>query len=454
MDSTGAPATARGSRLTRRGVTGRAAGSAVLALAACGAPDAGGGAQKTTAPARISVITRGGGDGTGMEQVIIPAFAKQHENIKVEHASLGGEPDYWAKVVTGHLGKDLGDVVWASNGGFSALASRGVMKELEPLARSDKYDFKDYVPAGLDSLRHEGKLFGLPWGGHPGYQGLLYNEDLLTKAGQKAPDASWTWDKLTEVAKAVSRVNGDPNGDVYGFKPYPPDYLGQIGAVRGNGADWLDKEGKKFIVSSPGGLAALNMYRDFFVRHRVAPPLGGPVPDADLFAQGRLALWQQGYGGQFTPGEAKIAGKFKWGMVLLPKGTTGKVGSQLVVNGMTMWSGSKAPDAAWQFLRFIMEPDVQLPAILSGASRPGLRKSVLRHPKLASDMKAHTPWVDLMEQASAWHQPANYRWAELNTAIGQTLTPAWKGDTSNEQALQQAMPNFDAIMAKAREGFV
>lgn len=445
-------------RLTRRsvvlaGTTTSLAVVGAVGLAACGTPAATGG-QKAAAPARISVITRGGGDGTGMEQLIIPAFTKQFGNVKVEHASLGGEPDYWAKVVTGHLGKELGDVVWASNGGFSALASRGVMKELEPLARTDKYDFKDYVPGGLDSLRHDGKLYGLPWGGHPGYQGLLYNEELLGRAGFKAPDATWTWDKLTEVARAVARVTGDPNTDVYGFTPFSPDYLGQIGIVRGNGGDWLDKEGKKFIGNTPAALAGLNMYRDFWVRHRVASPLGGPVPASDLFAQGRLALWQQSYGGQFSPGEAKIAGKFKWGMALIPKGTTGKIGTQLTVNGMTMWSGSKAPDAAWQFLKFIMEPDTQLPAILSGASRPGLRRSVLRHPKLASDMKAHTVWVDLMENASAWHQPANFRWAELNTAIGAALTPAWKGDQTNEQALQQNMPQFDSILSKPKEGFV
>src|SRR5919199_2765792 len=206
-------------RLTRRALVGSgAASAAALTLAACGGASTTPGG-KTAAPAKISVITRGGGDGMGMEQVIIPAFQKQYDTIKVEHASLGGEPDYWAKVVTGHLGKELGDVVWASNGGFSALASRAVFKELEPLARSDKYDFKDYVPAGLDSLRHEGKLYGLPWGGHPGYQGMLYNETLLAQAGQKPPDGTWTWDKVTEVSKAVARVTGDTNTDVYGFTP-------------------------------------------------------------------------------------------------------------------------------------------------------------------------------------------------------------------------------------------
>jgi multiple sugar transport system substrate-binding protein len=293
----------------------------------------------------------------------------------------------------------------------------------------------------------------LPWGGHPGYQGLLYNEDLLARIGQKPPDATWTRDRVTEVSRQVARVSGDPNTDVYGFTPVT-DYLGLIGIVRGNGADFLDKEGKRLVLNSPPGIAALNTYRDFYVRHRFAVMPGHPVSNADLFVQGRLALWQQSYGGQFSPGEARIQGRFKWGMTLIPKGTAGKIGTQLTVNGMALWSGSKAPDAAWTFLKFIMEPETQLPAILSGASRPGLRKSVLRHPKLASDMKAHTVWVDLMETAVPWHQPANYRWAELNEQINKAFAPAWKGEQTIEQALQQNLPAFDAILAKPREGFV
>ena len=110
-----------------------------------------------------------GGDGTGMEQVIIPAFGNQFGNITVEHASLGGEPDYWAKVVTGHLGSDLADVVWASTGGFTPRL-RGVFKELEPWPGRTSYDFKDYVPAGPGYPQDRGQAAGSP-GGPPRLHG-------------------------------------------------------------------------------------------------------------------------------------------------------------------------------------------------------------------------------------------------------------------------------------------
>ena len=178
-------------QLTRRRVligSGGGAGASALALTlgACAAPGSAPAGQ-SQAPVKICVVTRGGGDGTGMEQVIIPAFSKQFENITVEHASLGGEPDYWAKVVTGHLGKDLADVVWASTGGFNALAFRGTFKELEPLARADRYDFKDYVQAGLDTLKVRGSSTGSPGGATPATTGLLYNEELLQQAPGTSP---------------------------------------------------------------------------------------------------------------------------------------------------------------------------------------------------------------------------------------------------------------------------
>lgn len=443
-----------GHRLSRRALVmataGGAAGALTLAVAGCGLPAAGRDA-KTAAPAKILIQTRGGGDGRGMEELIIPAFTKENPTVKAEHVALGGEPDYWIKVVTAHAGKELGDVVWASTGGFHALGYRGVFLDLDPLARADRYDFKDYVPGGLETLKINGKLQGLPWGGHPGYTGLLYNEELLARAGHKPPDGTWSWEKLLEVARTGSKVSGDPNTDVYGFNPLI-DYLGLTPIVRGNGADFLDKEGKKFTLSNRAGIDSLNYVRDLWIRHRVAPPLGSSI--SELFVSGRIAMWQGNYGSQFSPGERGIAGRFNWGMAILPKGSTGKVGTQLTINGMCIGSPTKAKEAAWKFLKFIMEPEVQIPAVLSGASRPGLRSSVLRHPKLLNEMRSHRVWVEIMETAPPWHQPWNLRWAEFDELIKKVLTPAWRGEQTVEQALSGGLSQFEALLAKPREGFL
>jgi hypothetical protein len=42
---------------------------------------------------------------------------------------------------------------------------------------------------------------------------------------------------------------------------------------------------------------------------------------------------QNGYWGHFAPGEKAIAGKFKWGLDITPKGPAGRRGSSLTING-------------------------------------------------------------------------------------------------------------------------
>jgi ABC-type glycerol-3-phosphate transport system substrate-binding protein len=86
------------------------------------------------------VVTRTGGDNMGMNQVIIPGFKNLYPGIDVEAIAYPGEPDYWTKMITSHLAGDLADVVWASNGGFSASALRKTFRELDPLAKADKYE--------------------------------------------------------------------------------------------------------------------------------------------------------------------------------------------------------------------------------------------------------------------------------------------------------------------------
>src|SRR5260370_36681057 len=90
-----------------------------------------------------------------------------------------------------------------------------------------------------------------------------------------------------------------------------------------------------------------------------------------------------------TPGEKVIQGKFKWNVGLQPKGPAGKRGTALTINGMTIAASSKHKSEAWQFVKWLMEPENQVPIILAGGSRPAVRPKGLNNPRLATEMKAH-----------------------------------------------------------------
>src|SRR5262249_24538863 len=142
------------------------------ATAASGSMAANATAAPTTAAAvasggpELQVSTRGSTDGDIMEKSVV-AF-QQQTGIKIKHVSYGGEHDYWSKVQALHATGQVADVIWASTGNLHNFANRGILSELDSLIAADKYDLSDYILAGLQSLSLNGKLYGMPWGGHPG----------------------------------------------------------------------------------------------------------------------------------------------------------------------------------------------------------------------------------------------------------------------------------------------
>src|SRR5260221_14506640 len=166
-------------------------GASAAAPAATAAPVVSSGVE-------LQVATRGSTDGDIMENSVVTFLART--GIKFKHVSYGPEPDYWSKVQALHATGQVADVLWASTGNLHNFANRGILAELDPLIAADKYDLSDYVPAGLQSMSLNGKLYGMPWGGHPGNGGLLYNVDLLNAARVNVtedPDSLPDWNSGT-----------------------------------------------------------------------------------------------------------------------------------------------------------------------------------------------------------------------------------------------------------------
>lgn len=417
-------------------------------------------AAATVAPAvkssgvEIQVSTRGGTDGDIMENSV-KTFLQQ-TGITVKHVSYGPEPDYWAKVQALYATGQVADVVWASTGNLHNFANRGILAELDPLIAADHYDLSDYVKAGLDSLSLNGKLYGMPWGGHPGNGGLLYDADLLNAAGfDKVTDDAdslddWTYDTLADAAAKTTKVTGD-RADVFGYEP-GTDFLSLNNVIGAYGGRFMTPDGKALAMDTPEFMAAMRWVADVYTKKWSPAP--GPDPTTttntanDLFASSKLASLGTGYWGMFTPGDKVIGNKFKWNVALQPKGPAGKRGTALTINGMTIAGISKHKSEAWQFVKWLMEPENNVPIVLTGGSRPALRTSVLNDPRLMTQMKAHKVFVKAIMEAEAWQMPANYRWPEFNSVVSQVFAGVWAGTQTLEQAMPDAKQKLQAVIDK------
>jgi multiple sugar transport system substrate-binding protein len=408
-------------------------------------------AAATTAPApaaaagEIQVATRLGSDAEIMLKSVTDFTAQT--GIKATHIAYPAEPEYWAKVQALHATKQVADVIWASLGNLHNFANRGLLAELDPLIKADNYDLGDYVPNALKSCSLNGKLYAMPWGGHPGNGGLLYNIDLLEKAGVKPPDNTWTLDTLKDaVAKLTQQSSG--RTEVFGIA-LGQDFLSINNFAGGFGGEFIDPPtaGKTVTVDSAEMKKALNYVRDFYV-NKQAPTPGPDVNNDNLFASGRVAMIQTGYWAHFAPGEKAIAGKFKWGLDLIPKGVSGKSGTSLTINGQTVSSISTKQKESWQFLKWLMDPKNHVPIVLAGGSRPALRNSVLDNEQLNKELRAHKRFVESLKVAEAWKEPANFRWPEFSTTVGQVFADVWAGKRTVDEALPEAKSKLQAVLDK------
>lgn len=417
----------------------KAAGAPTAVPASTSAPAAAAGVQ-------IQVATRGGTDGQIMIKTV-EEFTKR-TGIKATHVAYGPEPDYWTKVEAVYATKQLADVVWASTGNLLNFANRGILAELDSIIKADNYDLSDYIPNALKSLSLKGKLFGMPWGCHPGNGGLVYNADMLQQAGfSKVTDdpesiLDWTYDTLMEAAIKTTKKSGD-RVDVYGYLP-GTDYLSLTNVTGAFGGDFLSEDGTKLTMDTPEFLKGMQWVYDAFVTKKISP---APGSNGDqLFDSQKLAMELSGYWGQFQPGIKDNA--FKWNDSLQPIGPTGKRGTHLTINGQCISSITQHQKEAWEFVKFIMSPEQNIQIVLSGGSRPAARKAVLESPELIQKMKAHKVWVKAIESAEPWRQPANFRWPEFNTTIQQAFANCWIGKQTIEQALPEAKKLLQAVLDK------
>ena len=398
---------------------------------------------------KIQISSRGGTDGELLTKSA-EDFAKE-TGIAAEHVSYGAEPEYWAKVQALHSTKQVADVVWASIGNQHNFANRGILAELDSLIKADNYDLSDYLENGLKSMSWKGKLYGMPWGGHPGDAGLLYNVDLLNKAGISVTEDQesmfgWTYDTLIDAARKTT-IESDGKVTQFGYWPVT-GYLSMINVIGAYGGQFMTPDGTKLDMDTDEFKKGISWIRDCFTTFKVSPTPAPDVDAAQLFASGKLAMMQAGYGNQFSPGDKGITGRFKWGLTVQPTGPAGKRGTRLTINGQTIAAVSQNQDAAWQFVKYLMDPKNHVPIVLVGGSRPALRKSVLDNPELNQKMKSHTVWVKVLNVAEPWREPSNLRWPEFNSTIQQVFAGVWAGTQTLDQAIPDAKKKLQDIIDK------
>lgn len=255
-------------------------------------------------------------------------------------------------------------------------------QDLTSYITADKWDVNAYFQPGLmDRYKINNKYYGVSQLSTFGSV-LLYNKDLLDKAGLKPPpvdwnDASWTMDKALEYATKLTKDPGSPNG-TFGMSLDLWAKMTSLPFLWG-GDSWTKEHYTDFIApktnfNSEPVLQAHTFLQDLIYKHKVMPDpatakslgqLGNP------FQTGKIAMALDGGWLYWTSSAIK---DFKFGFAALP---TAKSNKNINFNDfwiMGRWAKNK--DSAWQVMRLLSSEEATTKYAEMTFTPPTPRKSL------------------------------------------------------------------------------
>lgn len=434
-------------RTTRRGfITTTTSAGVAMWLAACGgsssSPSSAAGGSSSAASSASGSVTLNNlfqqqagysaADLAGMTKL----FEAANPNIKVNNTLVAYEALHDKIVAAAPAGTYdvvLGDCIWPAEFG-----SKGIVKDIS--SKVSTLPTSQIFPGALVMADYRGKYYGMPWILDTKY--MYANGSMLKKAGVSKGDLT-TWNGVVTALRQI-RAKGLVKypwlGSWSQAEAVVCDYAQLLGAF---GGKFLDSAGKPAFQSG-GGLQALEFMK-MLLDSKLADPASTSSLEADVlkaFAQGRIAInlnWTFQLAAALDPSQSTVT---KDDVMILhtPSGSAGT--SAPGCNGgqpVMITTGTKHPNEAWQFVKFITSQTVQnqyvadsLPIWSASYDSPAVIKKA--GAQLVSVAKTQLPNMILRPQV------ANYNAA--SQALQVQIQDALLGRKSPQDALNSAASAF------------
>ena len=418
----------------RSGVVFTVAIATSLALTACGGGNSSGGnsdAAKQGASSRGPITFVTGKDNSGVWQPTIDKWNSAHPNEKVTLKEQSDQADQQHSDLVQHFqAKDSGydvvavDVVWTAE-----FAAKGW---LVPLKGQFNLDTSKLLKPTVDAATYNGTLYAAPFASDGGM--LYYRKDLV-------PNPPKTLDEMWSMC-SIAKKNGM---DCYAgqFAKYEGLTVNAAEAINTFGGKIVDQSGKA-TVDSPEARKGLQMLADHYKN--------GDIPRQAItyqeeqgrqsFESGKLLFlrnWPYVYNLASTDSSSKVKGKF--GVAPLP-GVSGPGASSLGGHseGISVYSKHKA--TAFDFLKFIEEPDQQKFFMQKGSLAP-----VLGDLYTDPDLVKQAPYLPVLKTSieNAVPRPVTPFYPAVTKAIEDNAYAAIKG----EKPVDQAIKDMQAAISSA-----
>ena len=326
--------------------------------------------------------------------------AEKKFNVQIEFLPTtwaDAEQFYMTRLISGDSAND----VWiAGNKHFWPLVAQNALYAMDDLHSAGHYESLPVErQKAVDAFSYKGSQYGFGAFGNNLYSFMMVgvNKDLLEREGitdiyEIVENGEWTWDKFTEVAKAVTKdTDGDGETDQWGYHR-----MIEIQWPFTNGADYVKfKDGKPvFSLGEPEGIAALNQMLEW----NMSGIIGG---GEEGWAAGKVAML---VGEVWRVDAVRENLEFDYGFIPLPKGPAADdyVYPVSSLEMLTLPANAEDPEGITELVEFLFRPEEW---------EEGIQQSIMT---LAQD-----------RETAGFLMQALLDWGGENPAFDGILGPTW-----------------------------
>ena len=368
-------------------------------------------------------------------------FNATHPTITVAVQSYGNNDYALQKVLAAIAGGKPPDISYLyGSWGPNIATNPGVVSLNTLIAADPSFHWNDFWSVERQVATVKGRIVGVP--ALVDNLALVYNKKLFAQAGLSAPTPNWTW---TDFENAAVKLT-DPAKKQFGWayvNDGSEDTVWRYWAMLWQaGGSILSPDGKHAAFDSPAGVKALTLLQTLAAHKSIY---------LDNGSGNYLPLFNSGHVGMLWTGPWDLsqitAAKASYGVQILPADL-----NHQTISGPDNWvmfnNGPERRQAAWQFLKWLTSPAIDLKwALMTGdlpirasVSRlPGYRQYVKKYPGIAL-------WVKNLGNATQ-ARPVTTVYPKISTAMGQAVQAVLLGKAQPQQALQQAAQQVNGVLA-------
>jgi arabinogalactan oligomer/maltooligosaccharide transport system substrate-binding protein len=425
----------------RRGISTVAMAAAiVLGATACGGNGSGSKSDsgKAKDPASVSgTITYWDTSDAKNEapayQALVKDFEAKYPQIKVNYQNVDFTTVEQKFKAAAQSGKGAPDVIRADVGLIPEYASLHYIAPLDGTAALQ--DTQDFVTGPMNTTKYDGKTYGVP--SVTDTLGLLYNKDILTRAGIAQPPT--TWDELiADSATIKAKVPG-----VAGTYVNPDSYF-LFPLLFGEGADLADPAGKKVTINAPEAVKAVTEAKKIYDTSSLKVDFASAYDNMQTsFKTGKVAMLIQGpwsvsddlSGSAFQGKESNL------GYAPVPAGSTGKALAPTGGHDLAVYQGSKNLDASYLFTQFMTSSTAQQQIALKNGTLPTRTSAYTPEVLKNQTIAGFKPIMDTARPRVALPQVGS-----LFTPLQQEYIKILQGQTSVQDGLNAAAKEFGKLL--------